>query len=257
MRRIYLTIFYYFTNLPYLIKKQVNNLDILAFGAHPDDVELSCGGTLLKLAEQGYSTAIIDLTRAELSTQGNPEQRRQEAETAGRILKVAVRENLMFPDGGIVNNEENRLRVIETIRKHKPQIVLAPFNQDRHPDHEHTSQLVRECCFYAGLEKIQTRSEPHRPHTVLYYFQHWVEQPVFIVDISDTFETKMEAVRAYKSQFIRTEKNIKETFINRPEFLQSIKNRAEYFGYQAGVRYGEAFHVRLPIKLDNLMDIFA
>ncbi len=231
-------------------------MDILAIGAHPDDVELSCGGTLIKLAKNGFQTGIIDLTLAELSTQGNPQQRQQEAETAGRMLKAIVRENLELPDGGIENTDANRLLVIEAIRKHRPRLVFAPYWYDRHPDHGNASQLVTDSCFYAGLEKIKTEYEAYRPLSVIYYYQHWVEQPVFIVDISDDFEIKMKAVRAYKSQFIRTGKT-KETFINRPEFLQSIKSRAEYYGYQIGAQYGEPFFVRLPIKINNIMDLFA
>ena len=231
-------------------------MDILAFGAHPDDVELSCGGTLIKLAKKGFQTGIVDLTLAELSTQGDRQQRQREAEAARQMLKVTLRENLEIPDGQIDNTDSNRLLVIETVRKYRPRIVLAPYWYDRHPDHGNASHLVSDSCFFAGLEKIKTDHSAYRPLSVVYYYQHWVEQPVFVVDISDDFETKMEAVRAYKSQFIRDGK-ARKTFINRPEFLQSVKSRAEYFGYQIGVRYGEPFFVRLPIKLNNIMDLFA
>lgn len=230
-------------------------MDILAFGAHPDDVELSCGGTLLKLAKKGLQTGIIDLTMAELSTEGNPQRRRKEAEAAARILKISERQNLKIPDGGIENKEAYRLLVIDAIRKYRPGLVFAPYPYDRHPDHGNASQLVSDSCFYAGLEKIKTGHEAYRPVTVIYYYQHWVEQPVFIVDISEDFETKMKAVQAYKSQFVHDAKG-KSTFINRSEFLQSVKNRAEYFGYQINAQYGEPFFIRLPMKINNIMDLF-
>lgn len=232
-------------------------IDVLAFGAHPDDVELFCSGLLLKLKSQGYSIGIIDLTRAELSTRGNVELRQRETEQASKILGLDVRENAGLTDGDINVNAHSKQVVIEYIRKYKPRIVLAPYWEDRHPDHIYASRLVSASFFYSGLAKVKTEHEAYRPQSLIHYFHHKVEKPSFIVDISSEFETKMAAVQAYKSQFFSKESTEEDTYISSPEFMESVINRAKYFGFQIGVEFGEPFFVKSAIKIDNIIEIFA
>ena len=232
-------------------------LHILAFSAHPDDVELSCGGTIVKMVKSGYKVGIVDLTEAELSTRGNVKLRKQETEKSTHILNLDIRENLKIPDGQIENNNTNRLKVISCIRKYKPEIILAPFFEDRHPDHVHASNLISESNFYSGLSKIETGIEHYRAKNVIYYYQHLVDNPSFVVDITDEFDKKMEAVKAFESQFYDPGSNEPETFISQKQFIISLKTRAQYFGYQIGVEYGEPFFVKSRIKINNLYKIFS
>ena len=166
-------------------------LDIIAFSAHPDDVELSCGGTIAKMVKAGYKAGVIDLTEAELSTRGTIALRRKETEKASKVLNLSIRDNLKIPDGQIENTLGNRLKVINCIRKHQPEIILAPFFEDRHPDHVYTSTLISESNFYSGLSKLDGELTPHRAKNVLYYYQHMVDKPSFVVDITDEFDQKM------------------------------------------------------------------
>ncbi len=235
-------------------------LDILAFGTHPDDVELFCGGTIARLVEQGCRVGIVDLTEGELGTRGNAQQRRKEAEIAANILGVHIRENAAIPDGNIELNSQNRQTIIHFVRKFQPALVIAPFDQDRHPDHEHASRLITEACFYAGLHKIEDGQKAHRPKGIIYYFSHYLEQPTFVVDISDFFKTKLMGLEAYESQFFsgtqrRTQE--KETYISTMSFWQSIEMRAKFYGHLIGVEYGEPFFYRAPLKINNLFEIFA
>jgi N-acetylglucosamine malate deacetylase 1 len=232
-------------------------IDVLAFGAHPDDVELFCSGLLVKLKSQGFKTGIIDLTAGELSTRGNVTLRAQEAREAAKILNVDIRENLGLKDGDIKIDAESKGRVIEAIRKYRPKIVLTPYWEDRHPDHISASRLVGASFFYSGLSKVKTRHEAYRPKTLIYYFHHDVAKPSFIVDVSVEFETKLKAVQAYQSQFFNPSSREPATYISRPEFTESIINRAKYFGFQIGVEYGEPFFVKSALKIDNIMEIFA
>ena len=232
-------------------------LDILAFSAHPDDVELSCGGTVVKMVKSGYAVGIADLTEAELSTRGNVERRRKETENSSKILGISTRENLKIPDGQIENNSSNRLKMIRCIRKYQPEIILAPYFEDRHPDHVHASNLIMESNFYSGLSKIDTGVAPHRAKNVIYYYQHLVDKPSFVVDITDEFDRKMEAVKAFNSQFYNPESDEPETYISQRRFLDSIQTRAQYFGYRIGVEYGEPFFIKSTIKINNLYEIFS
>ncbi|MEJ2052857.1 MAG: bacillithiol biosynthesis deacetylase BshB1 [Calditrichaceae bacterium] len=233
------------------------NLDLLAFGAHPDDVELSCGGTIIKLVKAGYSVGVIDLTEAELSTRGTVENRRIETAKAGEIMGIKVRENLQIPDGHIDNVEKNRLKVINSIRKYKPKIVFAPYTDDRHPDHVHASKLIIESAFYSGLVKIESEFPAHRPEKIIHYFQHLVDKPSFVVDISNEFVQKMETVKAFASQFYNPESDEPETLISRKNFMQMLEDRARYFGYQVGVEYAEPFFIKSMIKIDNIYEFFS
>lgn len=234
-------------------------LDVLAFGAHPDDIELSCAGTIIKLGALGYKTGIITLTQGELGTRGSAEIRDQEFEAAGRIMGLSVHKMLDVPDGNVSLNQVNKLKVIREIREHQPRIILAPYWQVRHPDHEHTSHLVREAAFFSGLKKIDTGQPAYRPFKVIYYPGRFEFEPSFIVDISDHHEQKVQAIQAYKSQFHNPDKNKygdEETNISTPEFLDAIITRSKQYGTYIGANYGEPFLVREPMRLDDPVKFF-
>ena len=221
-------------------------LDILAFGVHPDDVELSCSGALLVEKKNGKKVGIVDLTRGELGTRGTAETRRQEAADAAAIMNVDVRENLGMPDGFFKNEEENQRKVITAIRKYQPEIIICNAPADRHPDHGRASELLNTAAFLSGLIKIETQEnsslqQEWRPEYVFNYIQDKYYKPDFVVDISDVFEKKIEAVKAYKTQFFNPEVKDTETYISSPEFLESIIYRAKMFGRMIGVQYGEGF----------------
>jgi len=230
------------------------NLDVIAYAAHPDDVELSMGGTIHKLAKNDKKVGIIDLTRGELGTRGSAEIRQREAFQAAIILKTSMRENLSIPDGDITVNKENLIKIIMTIRKYKPKTIFAPYFNDRHPDHIAASRLVKKAYFYSGLPKIKTfdhgsQQEAFRPKKLYYYMQTYSFEPSFIVDISDTFETKMKAVRAYETQFYDPKSTEPETFISKPGFMRFIESKAEYYGFKIGKDYGEPFYCEESIEL--------
>jgi bacillithiol biosynthesis deacetylase BshB1 len=228
----------------------------LAFGAHPDDVELFCAGILIKFKNLSLKTAIADLTRAELSTNGDPETREQEAREAAAILHVDQRYNLGLPDGQIVNTFDNRLKIISLIRKLKPRFCVIPYWRDRHPDHVAASQIVREAIFYAGLPKIETGEDAFRPEYTLYYMLHTTFTPTFVLDISQEFETKKKAIHVYRSQFIHNAQKSQQSFINKPEFLEMIETRAKYFGNQVNCRYGEPYYYQGILKVGNPLVLF-
>ena len=234
-------------------------LDLLAFGPHPDDVELFCSGTLIKLGLKGYATGIVCLTRGELGTRGSPEVRSSEFEEAAGILGISFHQILHMPDGYITPDQQSKLAIIRVIRTCRPKIVLAPYWEDRHPDHSHTSRLVQEASFLAGLEKIDTNQDVHRPRRVVYY-PCWFEfDPSFVVDVTDCHERKMEAIHTYRSQFHHGNKEDygqEETLISQPEFLENIVIRARRYGSSIGVGYGEAFLVREPLRMDDPIDFF-
>jgi bacillithiol biosynthesis deacetylase BshB1 len=235
-------------------------LDVLAIGAHPDDVDLSCGGTVIKLARQGYRVGIIDLTEGELGTRGSRELRLKEAEAARIILGALIRENLKIPDGNIENTTENRSQLIRMIRRYRPEILLIPHSMDRHPDHEHAHVLAREAWFYSGLEKIPTDNgglsqEPWRPRAY-YHFMQWFEfVPSFIVDVSAEYDRRMEAVRAFRSQFFDPESNERSTILSTPEFLEMLRTRLENYGDRIGKRYGEPFYSPAPIEVPDVVTL--
>lgn len=235
-------------------------LDILAFAAHPDDVELSCSGTLIKHIQAGKSTGIIDLTRGELGTRGTAEIRSAEATSASKIMGIKVRENLGFPDGFFENNLETQLEVVKKIREYRPDIVLANASHDRHPDHGRASLLVSQACFLAGLVKITTvlngvEQKPWRPKAVYHYIQDRYIKPDFVVDISDVFELKMKAILAYSSQFYNPDSKEPETAISTPEFVEFLKGRAINYARDIGTKYGEGFTTERVIGTKNLFDL--
>jgi N-acetylglucosamine malate deacetylase 1 len=231
------------------------NLDVLIFAAHPDDAELSMGGTIAKLTTNNLKTGIVDLTRGELGTRGTIEIRQKEAFQAAGILKISVRENLLIPDGNIERKRENLIKVVMAIRKYRPKIIFAPYFNDRHPDHIHTSRLVKEAMFATGLSKVNTFDKEviqiaYRPKKLYYYMQTYTFEPSFIVDISDCFEAKMKAVQCYGSQFHNPRSKEPETFISRPEFINYIESRAQFYGFQIDKKYGEPFFCEEKIDLD-------
>ena len=236
-------------------------LDILAIGAHPDDTELSCGGTILSHISQGLKVGILDLTGGELGTRGTIETRREEAANAAQILGVAVRENAGFADGFFVNDKEHQLALISYIRKYQPDIILAPAIHDRHPDHARAAQLIEDAAFLSGLAKVETKlngelQQAFRPKAVYHYIQALDVKPDFAVDISAFFDKKLEAVRAYRTQFYDPKSKEPNTFISSPEFLNFVIGRGSHYGVPLGVKYAEAYTTKNPIGVSNLKNIF-
>ncbi|HMZ45764.1 MAG TPA: bacillithiol biosynthesis deacetylase BshB1 [Chitinophagaceae bacterium] len=235
-------------------------LDILAFGVHPDDIELGCAGTLLAAMAEGKKVGIIDLTQGELGTRGTAETRKVEAENAAKILNVQIRENLKMADGFFKNDEAHQRKVIETIRKFKPEIVLCNAPEDRHPDHGRSSKLVSDASFLSGLIKIVTNDngklqEAWRPKYVFHYIQDRFLQPDFVVDISAHQATKMQAIACYTTQFFNTDSDEPQTYISNPVFLETVKARAMMLGKRIGVEYAEGFISEKVIGI-NSFDAF-
>jgi len=232
-------------------------LDLLAFAAHPDDIELTCGGSIIKMASKGYQIGIIDLTRGELGTRGDAKIRQEESSKAAKIMGVTLRENLGFSDGNIEINQENRLKVIRLIRQYRPSLIFLPYWQGRHFDHIHCSQLVSQSAFYAGLAKIETGQEAYRPLRLIYYMCRQEFRPSFIVDISHYFADKMKAIKAYKSQFGNSEAvKAVPTALSIPSFLRGIEIRARYYGSLIGIDYGEPFYVKEALKIEDPLEFF-
>ncbi len=233
----------------------MENIDVLIFTAHPDDAEIGIGGTIAKLTKAGNSVGIIDLTEGEMGTRGNAITRAEEAKAASEILKINVRENLGIPDGGVRSAKEYTEAVVSKIRKYKPQIIIAPYFNDRHPDHVGAGKIVKEAMFFSGLPKFETfengkTQEAYRPRKLFYFMMTYLFDPTFIVDISETIDIKMNAIRAFKSQFHDPESDEPETFISHPEFLKNIEARARHFGFQIGKTYGEPFYCEEKIEFD-------
>ena len=236
-------------------------LDILAIGAHPYDIELSCGGTILSHVAQGLKVGVLDLTHGELGTRGTADTRLAEATDAARILGVAVRENAGFADGFFVNDKAHQLELIKYIRKYQPDIILANAVHDRHPDHARAAQLVEDAAFLSGLAKIETYLDgipqtPFRPRAIYHYIQSLDINPDFAVDITPYFDQKVEAIKAYRTQFFDPNSKEPETFISSPQFLDFVKSRALHFGVPLGVNYAEAYTVKRLIGVYSLKDIF-
>lgn len=235
-------------------------LDILAFGAHPDDVELAAGGTLAKHCAMGYKVGIIDLTRGELGTRGTPELRDLEAKEAGKILGISVRENLCFKDGFFQNDETHQLKIIEKIRQFQPTLVLANALSDRHPDHEKAGKLVADACFLSGLRKIVTQiqgqnQEVWRPWNVLHYIQFYSLLPDLILDISGYIDQKQKSIQAHTSQFYNPHSNEPETMIAQKGFVELITMRARDLGASIGAEYAEGFNKTRSFGVKNLLEL--
>ncbi len=232
-------------------------LDVLAMGVHPDDVELSCAGVLLVEKKNGKKTGIIDLTQGELGTRGTAETRKTEATHAAKILGVDIRENLLMADGFLQNDKAHQLKIIEAIRKYKPEIILCNATEDRHPDHGKSAKLVADASFLSGLRKIETfdnglAQEAWRPKYVFHYIQDRFLQPDFVVDITEVFEAKLEAIKAYATQFHNPNLNEPQTYISTPDFLESVIYRSKMFGKMIGVKYAEGFITEKMIGISSL-----
>jgi bacillithiol biosynthesis deacetylase BshB1 len=229
-----------------------NQVDILAFGAHPDDVELSCAGTILKHISLGDKVGIIDLTRGELGTRGSADIRDKESANAAQILGVEFRNNMNFRDGFFRNDETHQLELVKMIREYRPRIVLCNAIEDRHPDHAKGSSLVSDACFLSGLSKIDTGQEVWRPQFVYHYIQFKEIKADFVVDISGFMDKKMDSVLAYASQFYDPNSPEPKTIISSKDFLDSINYRASNLGRLSGFEYGEGFTVEKSLAVSSL-----
>ncbi len=231
-------------------------LDILAFGVHPDDVELGCSGTILASVAEGKKVGIVDLTRGELGTRGSAEIRKIEATDAAKVLQAFVRENLEMADGFFQNDEKHQRKVIEVVRKYRPEIVLCNAIEDRHPDHGRSAQLVEDASFLSGLRKIETFAggevqEAWRPKYIFHYLQDRFLQPDFIFDISDYFDKKLESILCYKTQFFNPDLDEPQTYISSPAFFESIKARSMMLGKRIGVQHAEGYITKKMIGVST------
>lgn len=235
-------------------------MKILAIGVHPDDIELGCSGTLIKHVEAGDEVILMDLTQGELGSRGTIETRYEEAENARKIIGSSQRVNLKMRDGFFENSEEEKLKLIQYIRHFRPDVIIGNATEDRHPDHGRAHQLISESCFLSGLIKIQTlnpidgtEQQAWRPKRVLSYIQDRYIRPDVIIDITDTFDKKIESIKAYKTQFAQEHsEDGPSTYISRPEFLEQIIGRAREWGHQIGVKYGEGLTIEGFLGLENL-----
>jgi bacillithiol biosynthesis deacetylase BshB1 len=236
-------------------------LDILVLAAHPDDAEISCAGTIARHVAMGHTVGIVDLTKGELGTRGTVEIRAEEAAASAKILGVTVRENLGLKDGFFQNDPTHQLAVIRAIRKYQPSIVLANAVYDRHIDHGRGASLAYDACFLSGLVRIETfdedgkKQEPWRPAAVYHYIQSLYIEPDFIVDISDYWQKKVEALKAFRSQFYDPDSDEAETYISSPGFLKMVEARAIDWGYAIGTKYGEGFTTRRYPGVKSLFDL--
>lgn len=232
-------------------------LDLLAIGAHPDDVELGCSGALINEVKLGKKVGIIDLTQGELGTRGTIETRYQEAADAARIMGVHVRENLKFRDGFFVNDEAHQLKLISVIRKYQPEIVIGNILEDRHPDHGKAGNLIYDSCFLSGLRQVKTsdehgwEQEKWRPKYLFHYIQDRFYEPDLIVDISEVWEQRMASIKAYKTQFHDPNSTEPQTYLSNPEFLDAITGRARLLGKRIGVQFAEGFISKKNIGIRN------
>lgn len=235
-------------------------LDILVFAVHPDDAELGCSGTILKHIADGKKVGIVDFTRGELGTRGSAEIRDEEAAASAKILGLHARENLCMKDGFFQNNEEHQLQLIKMVRKYQPEIILTNALHDRHPDHGRAGDLANDAIFLSGLRRIETQLDgiaqtEWRPRLVLQYIQDRYIKPDIIVDISEHMDTKIESIKAFKTQFDSPNTDEPQTYISTPAFLESVIGRAREFGKDIGAKYGEGFTSRKLLGINNLFDL--
>lgn len=235
-------------------------LDILVFASHPDDAELSCSGTIAAHTAAGKKVGIVDLTQGELGTRGTPELRLKEAQEAAKVLGLSIRKNLKMQDGFFKNDLEHQLKIVETIRRFQPEIILANAVSDRHPDHGKGAALIAESVFLSGLRKIETNymgdpQTPWRPKTMYHYIQNNYIEPDFIVDVTDHWSTRIASIKAFKSQFFDPESREPETFISSERFWTFLESRARTFGHRIGVTYGEGFTTLRTPGICNLFDV--
>jgi bacillithiol biosynthesis deacetylase BshB1 len=236
----------------------MTKLDVLVFAAHPDDAELGCSGTIASLVAQGKKVGIVDFTQGEMGTRGTPEIRLQESAKAAEILQLSARENVGFKDVFFKNDETHQLKLVEMIRKYQPEIVIANAISDRHPDHGKGSSLASQACFMSGLLKIETSIEginqsPWRPKVVYHYIQNNFINPDFVVDITPYWQTKIDSIMAFRSQFYDPTSKEPTSFISDPDFIPFIEARAREFGHKIMVKYGEGFTVE---RIPGVTDLF-
>jgi bacillithiol biosynthesis deacetylase BshB1 len=226
-------------------------LDMLAFGAHADDVEIGMGGTIAKYTKRGWRIGICDLTEAELSSNGTVHIRHQEANRAGEILGIDVRENLQFPDRGLFKTQEYIREIAYIIRKYRPAYVFVPYERDRHPDHGHCASLVEEAVFSAGIKNYEVHEQliPHKILTIFYYFINGFHSPTFVIDISETLSKKIESLQAYESQFLKKTESFDTPLVN--GYIDAVMSREKLFGREVGVEYAEGFISKNPILLGD------
>jgi bacillithiol biosynthesis deacetylase BshB1 len=229
-------------------------IDLLAIAAHPDDVEQTCGGTMLKMADAGYSTGIVDLTAGDMGTRGTPEIRVEESQEAARLMKVSHRENLYFPDARLENSMAGRMTLAHRIRELRPRTVILPYWQGRHPDHYRASEIGYEACFLAGLKKIDQYTEPHRPYKIIYASIYANVTPSFVVDITPYFDRRVESLLAYRSQYGQTTEG-ETLFPNGPEIRERLAATARFYGNLIGVKYGEPYVVKETMRVDDVVSM--
>jgi len=231
------------------------NLDVLSIAAHPDDTELTCGGTIIKMVEAGYKVGILDLTAGESGTRGNAVLREREAQRASKVLGIVHRENLYLPDAAIENAREYKLKVAQKIRELRPRTVILPYWEGRHPDHYTSGQIGYEACFLAGLSKLPIEGTPHRPFKII-YATHYVPsvRPTFVVDITKEFEKKLKAILCYTSQF-SPRRDTQNLFPSRADLRERVGSLARHFGLMIGVRYGEPFITREVAAIEDIVEM--
>jgi bacillithiol biosynthesis deacetylase BshB1 len=228
--------------------------DLLAIAAHPDDVEQTCGGTLLRMADAGYRTAIIDLTAGDMGTRGTPEIRVAESAEAAKLLRVTHRENLHFPDARLENSLAGRMTLAQRLRELRPRTVILPYWEGRHPDHYRTAEMGYEACFLAGLRKIDQYTEPHRPFKIIYSSLYANVIPSFVVDVSQQFERRMESLLAYRSQYGQVTEGA-TLFPDDAEIRDRLSATARFYGNLIGVKYGEPFVVKETMRVDDVISL--
>ena len=232
-------------------------LDVLAFGSHPDDVELGCSGTLINEVNRGKKVGVIDLTQGELGKTGTIDTRYQQAADAARIMGVAVRENLKMRDGFFKNDEEHQMQVVRVLRKYQPEIVIANILEDRHPDHGRGGSLLYDACFLSGLRQVKTfeegkAQEKWRPKMLLHYIQDRFYEPDILLDITKVWEQRMQAIKAYKTQFYDPNSSEPQSYLSNPEFIEALSARARLLGKRIGVQYAEGFLSKKNIGIRDL-----
>jgi bacillithiol biosynthesis deacetylase BshB1 len=227
----------------------------MAFGAHPDDIELGCGGTLIKLTDLGHSVVLVDMARGEMGTRGTIETRKAESLASAKVIGALARENLELQDGNIHVNQDAKRRVVEVVRKYRPRLVFVPYYQDRHPDHYHTSQLVYEGTFMAGLTRFETGQKSYRPPKVIYYMGWYEFEPTFVVDITDQFDRKMQAILSFSTQFKPDDKLYKQTRLTSGEYHWMLTHRMAHYGSLIGKKYGEGFLIRGKMEIENPLQV--
>lgn len=237
--------------------KAAQHVDIIFFGAHADDLELSCAASIAKFVKGGESVGMVELTKGEMGTRGTPQVRKREADAACHILGAAFRQQLDCGDGGLRTGRDEELQVIEILRRWKPSVIFAPWPDERHPDHARTGRLVTDAWFYAGLRRLKTDDHAHRPQAVLYYLQNYMVPPSFVIDVTDTWATKMKAIGQFKSQFFNEKSEEPETFVSKRGFLEMIEARGRHFGALIGAAYGEAYVTKQPPRIDDVIAAYS